>query len=122
MDLAPLYKLHDTVPRGAPGSDATTMHAITMLPDLPPCARILDVGCGKGKQTLVLARAYQQPVVAIDSHQPYLDLLTRTAAATGLGHLVETRNLSMDALDYGPGSVDLIWSEGAVYVLESPRP
>ena len=117
MDLASLYKLHDTVPRGGPGSDATTMHAITMLPDLPPCARILDVGCGKGKQTLVLARTYLQPVVAIDVYQPYLDHLKQAAAAAGLGPLIETRNLSMDALDYGPDSVDLIWSEGAVYIL-----
>ena len=34
-----------------------------------------------------------------------------------LGRLVETRNLSMAALDYEPESVDLIWSEGAVYIL-----
>lgn len=117
MDLAPIHKLHDPIPRGAPGSDATTTRAITALPDLPSSARILDIGCGKGRQTLVLARSYQQPVVAIDIHQPYLDHLNQAAAAAGLGHLIKTRNLSMDALDYGRESVDLIWSEGAVYVL-----
>ena len=120
MDLASLHKLHDPLPRGAPGSDATTTRAINALPSLPPSARILDVGCGKGKQTLVLARAYRQPVVAIDTHQPYLDHLTQTAAAAGLGHLIETRNLSMDALDYHPESADLIWSEGSVYILGVP--
>ena len=120
MDLAPLYKLHDTVPRGAPGSDATTTRAIAMLPGLPPSPRILDIGCGKGKQTLVLARTYQQPVVAIDSHQPYLDHLNQAATEAGLGHLIETRNLAMDALEYGPQSVDLIWCEGAVYILGVP--
>jgi serine/threonine-protein kinase HipA len=37
--------------------------------------------------------------------------------AEGLAHLVETRRGDMGALDLPPGSVDLIWSEGAAYLL-----
>ena len=117
MSLDSLHALHDPIPRGAPGSDASTRRAIANLPDLPPSPRILDVGCGKGKQTLVLARSLESPIVGIDTHQPHLDHLDHAASEAGLGHLIETRNLPMYALDYPPESVNLIWAEGALYVL-----
>ena len=120
MSLDSLHALHDPIPRGAPGSDASTRRAIAHLPDLSPSPRILDVGCGKGKQTLVLARSFESLILGIDTHQPYLDHLDHTASEAGLGHLVETRNLPMEALDYPPESVRLIWAEGAVYILGVP--
>jgi len=82
---------------------------------------VLDIGCGTGRQTLVLARTLRTRVVGIDIHQPYLDELAQAAAQAGLSEWIRTRWLSMDALDYPPGSIDLIWSEGAAYILGVAR-
>ncbi len=67
--------------------------------------------------TLVLARTLKVPVVAIDVHQPFLDQLTSAAAKAGLADYVKTRRISMDALDYPAESIDLVWSEGAAYIV-----
>ncbi|MFQ5971636.1 MAG: class I SAM-dependent methyltransferase [Alphaproteobacteria bacterium] len=115
--MNPFFQLHSGIPREGPGSDASTRRAIGALPPLSEAPRILDVGCGPGKQTLVLARALGGRIDAIDLHEPFLERLRRAAADAGLGHLVTTRRLSMDALDYPLESFDLIWSEGAAYVM-----
>ena len=117
MSLEALFTLFTGMPRGGPGSAATTQNAIGRLPALPAEPKVLDIGCGPGKQTLVLAKALQTSVSAIDIHRPFLEQLTADAAAAGLSQFIETRELSMDALDYPAESVDLIWSEGAVFIL-----
>ncbi|MBW1885693.1 MAG: hypothetical protein JRJ58_19320, partial [Deltaproteobacteria bacterium] len=48
--------LHMGLHQQGPGSDDETSRALRMLPPLGPDARILDAGCGRGRQTLVLAR------------------------------------------------------------------
>ncbi len=116
MDLDALFRLHTDLPREAPGSDAATREALARLPPVPPGTRVLDIGCGPGRATVVLARDLNRPVTAVDIHQPYLDRTARAAAAADLGHLVITRRQSMLALDDPPGSVGLIWCEGAIYI------
>jgi serine/threonine-protein kinase HipA len=59
----------------------------------------------------------QTRIVAVDCHQPYLDQLKRNAREQGLSQWIETRCEDMGALDVPPASVDLIWSEGAAYIL-----
>jgi serine/threonine-protein kinase HipA len=56
-------------------------------------------------------------VIAVDLHQPSLDRLRATAHARGLGHLIEPRCADMAAPGVPPGSVDLLWSEGALYFI-----
>jgi SAM-dependent methyltransferase len=121
MSLDALFTLFSGLPRQGPGSDRSTLEALRRLPPLPPGAAVLDLGCGSGKQTLALARALRTHVVGIDIHQPYLDELAQAAAHAGLSEWIRTRCLSMDALDYPPGSIDLIWSEGAAYILGVAR-
>lgn len=114
---AAFFRLFEGLPRQGPGSDAWTRAALGGLPPLPPAPRVLDLGCGAGRQTLVLAEALQTRVRAVDLHQPFLDQLNESARARGLADLVETRCADMAALDLAPGSVDLLWSEGAIYLL-----
>ncbi len=108
------FRVYSDLPRQGPGSEASTLRAIGMLPPLPPKPRILDAGCGTGAPTLVLARELGGHVTAVDLHQPYLDELDADAHAAGLADRVVTRLQSMDALDEPPESLDLIWSEGAI--------
>jgi len=111
------FAVHRDLPREGPGTDECTLQALRRLPPLPPAPRVLDLGCGPGAQTLVLARTLGTRIVAVDAHQPFLDQLARAAAAAGLAHLVEARCADFGALDEPAGSVDLIWSEGAIFCL-----
>ena len=120
MDMEALFTLHQGIPREGPGSDEATRKAIRRLPPmqlLAPEPRILDLGCGPGKQTLVLARHFRTPIIAVDFHAAFLDCLRRSAEAEGLGDLVITRHGLMEELEEEPGSVDLIWIEGAIFIV-----
>jgi SAM-dependent methyltransferase len=113
-----LFVLHQGLPRQGPGSDACTREALRRLPPLPSRPRVLDLGCGPGRHTLVLADTLRTQVVGLDFHQPFLDQLRETARERGLTDLVETRRGDMAAPPgVEPGSLDLIWSEGAIYNL-----
>ena len=112
-----LFRLFETLPRQGPGSDACTREALRRLPALPAAPRVLDLGCGAGASTLVLAATLRTRVIAVDIHQPFLDQLRATAQARGLAPLIETRCADMRAPGVPPGSVDLLWSEGALYLL-----
>jgi SAM-dependent methyltransferase len=116
MDAAVL-RLFESLPRQGPGSDASTRAMLRRLPALPLAPRVLDLGCGCGRQTLVLAEELQARVLAIDLHQPFLDRLTARGQARGLADLIETRCADMAALDLPPASFDLLWSEGAIHLL-----
>jgi len=117
MDWEALFTLHSDIPRQGPGSDEATREAVRRAPPLRSRARVIDLGCGPGKQTLVLARHYRSPIIAVDFHAPYLEQLRASAEAEGLSDLVETRLGRMEELAEAPGSVDLIWIEGAIYII-----
>ncbi|MFP2897377.1 HipA domain-containing protein [Corallococcus sp. 4LFB] len=67
--------------------------------------------------SLVLARELGTRVTAVDLHRPYLDRLEREAREQGLSDAIVTRQEDMGALTLPPASFDLIWSEGAIYVM-----
>ena len=111
------WELHSGLPREGPGCDEATIDALKSITGLPPAPRILDIGCGPGMQTLVLARETRASITAIDTHQPFLDELSLRAARAGLADRIRTVNASMKALDFPDGSFDLVWSEGAIYIM-----
>jgi serine/threonine-protein kinase HipA len=110
-------RLFEGLPRQGPGSDACTREALRRLGRLPAGPRVLDLGCGSGRAALVLAETLCTKVIAVDIHQPFLDQLRAAARERGLEHLIEPRCADMRAPGVPPGSLDLVWSEGAVYLL-----
>jgi SAM-dependent methyltransferase len=109
------WKLHADLPQQGPGSDASTRRALSLIPDIPSRRRILDLGCGPGRQSLELARETGGHVTAVDQLQPFLDQLDSRAVAEQLEPQIETVNGSMEDLPYADESFDLLWSEGAIY-------
>jgi len=108
--------IHNGIPREAPGSERSSRRALGLLGNPPNEALVLDMGCGPGQQTLVLADVLEgSRITAVDIYQPYLDQLQRTVDEQGLADRIEVINASMDALGIEPGSVDLIWAEGSAY-------
>lgn len=112
-----IFRLFEGLPRQGPGSDACTREALRRLPALPASPRVLDLGCGSGRSALVLAEELRTRVVAVDIHQPFLDQLKAAARKRGLKDLIETRCGDMAAPGVPAGSIDLVWSEGALYML-----
>lgn len=112
-----LVEIHRGLPRCGPGGDQATRRALTVLGDLPAKPRVLDLGAGPGKQTLVLAAELGAPVTAVDLFPDFLEVLTAEARQRGLEHLVRPLAADMSTLKYGPESWDLVWSEGAIYTI-----
>jgi SAM-dependent methyltransferase len=101
--------------RQGPGSPDVTIKALGFVEGLGADARIADIGCGTGGQTMVLAQNAPGRVTGLDLFQRFIDLLNANAAALGLQQRVTGIVGSMDDLPFEDGELDLIWSEGAIY-------
>lgn len=93
-----------------------TRKAFKTLPELRN-PRILDVGCGSGVVTLELARLSSGHVVGIDIDQTALAGLNEKIVQAGLVDRVRTIHGSMKDMQFRDESIDLIWSEGAIFVI-----
>lgn len=68
-------------------------------------------------QTMVLARISKATIIALDNHQPFLDILMKNAAKEGYADRTTPRHQSMLEMDFKDGTFDVIWSEGALYFM-----
>ncbi|MBD2771785.1 class I SAM-dependent methyltransferase [Iningainema tapete] len=110
------FEIHQNLPRESPGDNYSTRKAFSLL-TLPPKPSILDIGCGSGMQTLELAKLTDGKITAVDNHQPFLEELKRRSLSQGVSDRVVTVNASMFSLKFEANSFDLIWSEGAIYII-----
>ncbi|MCP5367222.1 MAG: methyltransferase domain-containing protein [Hyphomicrobiales bacterium] len=116
-----LFTFFEAMPRQGPGDDAVTAALFDRVrPLLPgPGERAIDaadMGCGSGAAALVLARKGAR-VTAVDPHGPFLDALAAAARKRRLGQRIATRRASMIDPGLEPESLDLVWSEGAVFTV-----
>ncbi len=105
------------MPRQGPGTAGYTKKAFSRLRNLPEQPRILDIGCGTGAQTLVLANESIGDITAVDIFKPILNDLKKKARETGLGDRIHPVKGSMDELDFAAEFFDVIWSEGTIYLI-----
>ena len=111
------FEIFDGLPRQGPGDEASTIKALALVPGIGADTRVLDLGCGTGSQTRALARNSPAHFVAIDNHPPFVEEANRQARAAGLDSRIDTRVGDMHRLELAPGSFDLVWCEGAVYIV-----
>lgn len=111
------FKLHGDLPRQGVGADWCTREALKRLPPLRKPPAIIDLGCGPGRQTIVLAQHFRSPVQAVDQCAPFLEQMADAAQAAGVADLITARHEDFRTLPDAPGSFDLVWSEGATKLL-----
>lgn len=102
---------------GAPGLVAALQHGVS----------VLDVGCGRGRSTLALARAYPQSTfVGIDPHPPSIEAARDVAGTAGLGNArfatcaVEALAAAQGTGDVPPGPFDVIIAIDCVHDMVDP--
>lgn len=110
------FEIHKNLPKEAPGSRETTRGVYNLIRTLPKRPLILDIGCGPGMQSIELAKISNGSIYAVDTHQPYLDSLKKKVEMNSLNN-VHIQNQSMFKLTFKENKFDLIWSEGAVYII-----
>jgi ubiquinone/menaquinone biosynthesis C-methylase UbiE len=111
------FEVHSNLPREGPGDNESTKKAYLMLRNLPEKPRMLDIGCGPGMQTIELAKLSDGSIEALDTHQPFLEQLKKKSEDEGVSEKITAVNGDMTALNYEDGSFDLIWCEGAIFVI-----
>ncbi|GAB3278018.1 class I SAM-dependent methyltransferase [Parahaliea aestuarii] len=115
-DMALLVDLHKGALRQGPGGDAQTEQALQLAGvDRDQPLHIADIGCGTGASSLVLARLLNAHITAVDFLQDFLDVLQARARAQGLDDRIQSQCRTMDDLPFEEASLDVIWSEGAIY-------
>lgn len=117
-DLAFFYEIHSHIRRQGPGNQASTLKALQLAGTLPSKPVVLDIGCGPGAQTAHLAQALDGARIgAVDNHQPYVDAANQLLKETGVADRAQAQLGDMTQLDFPDGYFDLLWCEGAAYIM-----
>lgn len=113
-----LVDFHKDAERQGPGSDDDTLKALGFLDiDKNTQLRVADIGCGSGAQTIVLAQNLNAKITAVDLFPEFLEKLNANAKKLGFQHKITTLQKSMDDLPFAKEEFDIIWSEGAIYII-----
>ncbi|ABV36048.1 putative transcriptional regulator, MerR family [Shewanella sediminis HAW-EB3] len=112
-------KIFEALERWAPGSESETLKALSLLPEQPKA--ILEIGCGKGLATTVLANKTTASITAVDNEQSALTRLSNRFEADSLASRLTTVCASMTELPFNNGSFDLLWAEGSAYIMGVPH-
>ncbi|MDR2915894.1 MAG: class I SAM-dependent methyltransferase [Tannerella sp.] len=115
FDFSLICEYFSNVERQGPGSPEATIKALDFIDNLTPQSRIADLGCGTGGQTMTLAQNAPGQVTGLDLFSDFISIFNRNAHALGLSDRVKGIAGSMDHLPFEKESLDLIWSEGAIY-------
>jgi trans-aconitate methyltransferase len=108
-------EVYGALPRAGPGSTADTLRALDLV-STDKVRSVLDLGCGPGSQTLVLAEALPKAsVLALDLVPQLVEEARRRVEQSGLEDRVRVEVGDMMAVEVPKASQDLIWCEGAIY-------
>lgn len=122
--MSDFYDLFSALPRQTVGSDASTRAALAWVRGRLPRPRppvAADFGCGTGRASLVLARDLGCAVTALDIRASALERLAAEAERCGLAERIHPVCADLGDLPLAPDSLDLIWCEGATFILGVER-
>jgi ubiquinone/menaquinone biosynthesis C-methylase UbiE len=97
----------DESPGGRPAAEF--LNEIPARYGVGPASRLLDVGCGKGKQLVELARRLGCRVIGIDPLDQNLALARERVQKEGLEEKVAVEKGSMERIPLPDASVNFVW-------------
>lgn len=111
------YKAFENMNRLAPGSDETTLKVLDKItPD--DKITILDIGCGVGADTIILANYFENATVeAIDLFKHYLAVLDEKIIKNNLENRVFTYEMTMYDLDFANEDFDIVFSHASAHIM-----
>lgn len=115
FDFKLICEYYSRLERQGPGSPDVTIKALSFIDDLKNDARIADIGCGTGGQTMVLAEHVPGHITGIDLFPDFIEIFNANSRKRSLQNRVDGIVGSMDRLPFEDETLDLIWSEGAIY-------
>lgn len=113
-----LWKLQMNIERQSPGGDRFTLNALSKLKlKKNQEVKILNIGCGKGFETICLAKNINGQVYAVDAHEPYLEELVKSVEKAKLDDKVNIFLDDMNELPFSKNFFDVIWIEGSIHIV-----
>jgi len=113
--LTIFQSLYEPLLYHGPGSETSTLRALSAIPECPGAPEILDIGCGAGRQTLQVVAQSGGRALGLDLSRHALSQLASRARKAGFDDRVTCIRASMSQLCFPYERFDLIWSEGAIY-------
>jgi ubiquinone/menaquinone biosynthesis C-methylase UbiE len=111
------FEVFSDLPRQGPGDTQLSLQILDSIKNNSTIKQLADIGCGTGKITLQLAQSIEGAVTAVDNYQPYLDDLKIEAEKLGIADRVTCVSADMKSLPFSEEAFDIIWSEGAIYIM-----
>ena len=75
FDVSLICEYFSSMERQGPGSTETTLKALSFIDHLHDESKIVDLGCGTGAQTMVLAKNTPGTITALDVFPGFIEIL-----------------------------------------------
>jgi len=115
LDLSLISDYFGGIERQGPGSPEITVKALGFITGLSGSSRIADIGCGAGGQTITLAKHAPGTITGLDLFPEFIEKLNAQAEKENLQSRLKGVQGNMEELPFEKESLDVIWSEGAIY-------
>ncbi len=117
FDREMIREYFSNLERQGPGSPEVTIKALNFIDNLTNESKIADIGCGTGGQTITLANNTKGYITGIDIFPKFIDIFIDNANKLNLQDRINGITGSMDNLPFQEEELDLIWSEGAIFII-----
>lgn len=98
-----------------PGDDSDTLKALNTLPIRS--GEVLEIGCGKGVTTTLLAKSSTFNLIALDNDEHNLYCLKERTKGHTFEQRITTVCASMTAMPFVNEQFDILWSGGSAYIM-----
>lgn len=115
FDFSLICEYFSNIERQGPGSPEATLKALSFINNLNDTSKIADIGCGTGGQTMTLAQNTTGNIKGVDLFPYFIEKFNNNAVSLNLQDRVKGIVGTMADLPFEQESLDLIWSEGAIY-------
>ena len=109
-----IVETHVGLERQGPGSPEMTIKALSFLDNLDKVSRVIDLGCGTGGQTMILAQNITGNITGVDQFSDFIDIFNDNAKKLNFQERVNGIVCSIENLSFQKEEFDIIWSEGAI--------